>query len=418
MNVTGNRLFPKRELVKFLRRLAIKPGLFFFHWRPNVFRVRSSMNGIPTIWIDVSRAHTTKRTTGIERVVRELSSALSEVGAGEGIEVQFVVFRRSGMSAIISPNWLQGEGDRREKSAKKRVTFRPGDVLFGLDLSLAPIGPNQREVRFLNKRGVRTYHVVYDVLPITHPQFFPKQKKQIFSYWLKSVSEGAGLIYISLATKRRTQLALRNRNLPLPQEEAVIRLGAFRRPLTKVDNSSESNPFFIAVGTLEPRKDYEGLLDAFEIYWARGGSAGLTIVGKEGWSCEELTRRLYRHPDFGGRLRWKSNADDSELARLISSSVGLVANSVDEGFGLPLIEAANLGVPVIARDIEVFKEIAPWATFYGGTRTPTLVDSLLNGQTGALPPRDYLDDLTLEWNKSAEAILRRIGFIQDGASFS
>jgi glycosyltransferase involved in cell wall biosynthesis len=121
------------------------------------------------------------------------------------------------------------------------------------------------------------------------------------------------------------------------------------------------------VGTIEPRKGHLQALDAFERLWAQGLDVRLVIVGGEGWkglpdgarrTIPTLVARLRRHPELGRRLHWLQGISDEYLDRVYAASTCLLFASEGEGFGLPLIEAARHGVPLLARDLPVFREVA------------------------------------------------------------
>ncbi|HEY7803072.1 MAG TPA: glycosyltransferase, partial [Orrella sp.] len=97
------------------------------------------------------------------------------------------------------------------------------------------------------------------------------------------------------------------------------------------------------------------------------------IVGREGWASlahddrrdiPHTVFRLKTHPEKYDRLIWIGNADDRKLEQAYAQADCLIAASYDEGFGLPIIEAAQRGIPVIARDIPVFHEVAPAGTTF------------------------------------------------------
>ena len=124
------------------------------------------------------------------------------------------------------------------------------------------------------------------------------------------------------------------------------------------------------VGTVEPRKGHAQTLAAFERLWADGVDVGLAIVGGEGWHTESLMGRLRTHSERGRRLIWLARASDEMLLRLYDSAVALIAASEGEGFGLPLVEAAQHGLPIIARDLPVFMEVAGEHAFYFSGMAP------------------------------------------------
>jgi glycosyltransferase involved in cell wall biosynthesis len=131
-----------------------------------------------------------------------------------------------------------------------------------------------------------------------------------------------------------------------------------------------SGPSFLTVGTIEPRKGYAQVLAAFEKLWDSGCDLRLVIVGEPGLTVEELVEKLRFHPKLGSLLFWLEGVSDADLERIYGACSCLIAASEGEGFGLPLIEAAQHKLPILARDIPVFREIAgEHASFFNG-RTP------------------------------------------------
>lgn len=106
------------------------------------------------------------------------------------------------------------------------------------------------------------------------------------------------------------------------------------------------------------------MVTAFESLWSAGEDVSLVLVGKLGWAEDALAERIRDNPRCGERLFWLEGTSDSELEAVYRSSDCLIAASEGEGFGLPLIEAAQHGKPIIARDIPVFGEVAGDHAYY------------------------------------------------------
>src|SRR5262249_326514 len=126
-------------------------------------------------------------------------------------------------------------------------------------------------------------------------------------------------------------------------------------------------------GTIEPRKGYLQVLEAFTQLWQQGLEINLVIVGKEGWTdlpddmrrtIPEIIRKLHSHPELGKRLFWLEGISDEYLEMVYAASACLIAASYGEGFVLTLIEAARHQLPIITRDIPVFREVAGEHAFY------------------------------------------------------
>jgi glycosyltransferase involved in cell wall biosynthesis len=121
-------------------------------------------------------------------------------------------------------------------------------------------------------------------------------------------------------------------------------------------------PYFLAIGTLEPRKNLERLLQAFERSNLHR-DLDFVIVGRKAWGLEPKGVRLFE------------TVSDGVLRSLMEGSIGVVAASVYEGFGLPTAEATSLGVPVYCSDLPIFRETAPEAA---GWFDPLEIESIVS----------------------------------------
>ena len=164
---------------------------------------------------------------------------------------------------------------------------------------------------------------------------------------------------------------------------------------------------FLTVGTIEPRKRISQLLDAAEEIW-RDHDVIFVLAGKEGWMVAELVDRIRRHPELNKRLFWFEQLTDELLSSLYAMATAVILPSEAEGFGLPLIEAACLKTPILARDIPVFREVGGEGVFYFRSE---------NGSQLAAAVRDWLKkhaihrvpDPTrvkvLNWHQSTEQLV-------------
>jgi glycosyltransferase involved in cell wall biosynthesis len=98
--------------------------------------------------------------------------------------------------------------------------------------------------------------------------------------------------------------------------------------------------------------------------WQQHIDVNLVIVGKKGWMVDALAERINTHAELGKRLFWLDGISDEYLEGIYKASACLVSASEGEGFGLPLIEAAKQGIPILARDLPVFREVAGDHAFY------------------------------------------------------
>ena len=162
---------------------------------------------------------------------------------------------------------------------------------------------------------------------------------------------------------------------------------------------------FLLVGTLEPRKGHRIALRAFEALWSDGVEARLIFVGRRGWYDEALVRDILAHSEFGRRLHWFDDIGDEELSFLYDHAAAVLCASFAEGFGLPIVEAARRGRPVICSDIAVFREVGGEGAAYfpanDADALATCVRSFLAGDVKTDPKKV----LQTSWADAANRIV-------------
>jgi glycosyltransferase involved in cell wall biosynthesis len=340
-----------------------------------------AFNRAPTaprqLLVDVSAMVESDLKTGIQRVVRSiLLHLVTDPPAGFRIEPVFTIGGNHGYR--YARNWtlnMIGEVELALEDAP--VDLRPGDVFLGLDLFTNGTAQNQECLLEMRARGVDITFVVYDLLPILRPDVFPFGAEQNFTSFLHTVRRVAdGVLCISRAVADEFATWAESQE---PVRKAPLQVGYFHLG-ADIDASVPSaglppdaglvlaalkaRPSFLMVGTVEPRKGNAQALAAFEQLWAAGVDANLVMVGKHGWMVDELAARLSSHEEKGKRLFWLAGISDEMLLKLYASASALLAPSEGEGFGLPLIEAAQHGVPIIARGLPVFREVAGEHAYY------------------------------------------------------
>lgn len=391
----------------------------------NVPRPRSKK-----LLVDVAACRNFDLKTGIQRVVRALTLSLLQTPP-EGVRVE-PVYLEAGMCRHATQYSLDLLGYPDLMIEESSVDVQPGDILLFLDLNLSGIANNRKVLSRYRTQGVRIYFVVYDVLPLTNPNSFPSGIEQSFETWLEHLVEFAdGAIGISQATVEELLKTLGRNGLLRsdPLKIGYFHLGANIADSVPTRGMPEDaistlqclrrNPSFIMVGTVEPRKCLTQAFGAFELLWAQGVDANLVIVGNEGWMLQSLEQRIRRCPELGRRLFRLKGVSDEYLEKLYSSCTALIAASEDEGFGLPLIEAAQHELPIIARDLPVFREVAGEHAFYfNGREDADLAQAVrtwleLNAE-GRAPSSKGLPRLS--WEQSAKMLTRVI--VEDNWSTS
>ena len=210
---------------------------------------------------------------------------------------------------------------------------------------------------WLQDANVKPIYLVHDLIPITHPQFCRRGEDDKHRKRMRTVLRTAsGVIGNSQATLDELAGFARSEGLPNPPGVAAW-LGI--DPFPEPPPSPKPKPTFVTVGTIEARKNHLLLLEIWSRLIERFGDNAprLLIIGQRGWEAEPVFARLDRDESLRGHVVELNHCSDMELAAHIAGARALLFPSFVEGYGLPLIEALAAGVPVIASDLPVFREI-------------------------------------------------------------
>lgn len=211
----------------------------------------------------------------------------------------------------------------------------------------------------VTKRRLKPVFFLHDLIPISHPEYCRAGEAERHHRRLETMlSVGKGLIVNSAATHDELLAYAAERGVAVPPC-VVASLAPARLPEPYRGRLLEK-PYFVVLGTIEPRKNHLLLLHLWRQLVAELGEAApqLVVVGQRGWECEQVVDLLDRCAALQGHVIELPRCDDRELATWLTHAQALLFPSFVEGFGMPLVEALMLGVPVIASDLPVFREIA------------------------------------------------------------
>jgi glycosyltransferase involved in cell wall biosynthesis len=402
-------------------------SLLCINWRESTELVKTVLvQNTPQkqLFLDISTLIEEDAHTGIQRVVKNIIKLwLQNPPAGYDVKL---VYATNDFTYKYANNFTSGlESEFQGENIDSFIEPSPGDLFFGLDLHHHVPRVHFDYFKKLRKIGVKVLFMVYDMLPIQFPDFWEKKHKvsQIHDEWLSVITSFDGAVCISSAVAKELRDWI-SKKYPNQRENFKIEwfhLGAdiakhsMAGEISEWDQellrTLEKRPTFLMVGTLEPRKGHAQVWEAFEHLWKSGADVNLVIVGKQGWLVDDLCKKLRSHAELNQRLFWLEGITDEYLEKVYAASSCLIAASYGEGFGLPLIEAAQHGLPILARDIPVFREVAGDYAAYFNAETPNelavaIKSWLADYQKSTHPKSSGMNYLT--WKQSAAMLLNKI----------
>ncbi|CAN5422245.1 hypothetical protein BH10PSE15_BH10PSE15_02180 [soil metagenome] len=291
------------------------------------------------IAVDLVLATRPNASTGIERYAINLFKALRDIAP----DTVAFVDRRSSV--------LEGEGIRRVKGGFGGWVSLPFSAQYRAQPISALICPAfpPSPIAIFGKTPI--YRIIHDDFPWTRSHAMNARGRLLF----KHLEGWMAPRYAALFAP--TDLMARNLASILKLSVATIG-NAPGIDLSTAPSPDRRAPQLIAVGTIEPRKNYEAVL-ALAADLPRPWS--VAVVGRNGWG--KIATDWERHvQERGGALAWHGHASDAALLGLYQTSTCFISMSLAEGFNMPLVEAGSLGLPVICSDIEIHRQVAPpWA---------------------------------------------------------
>jgi glycosyltransferase involved in cell wall biosynthesis len=361
----------------------------------------------PRVLLDLSEVTHTDYATGVHRVVRNLAREMLLRESPTVLRLAAVAHEKGG--ALVSAEAYVESALGIPGRGEDGVNFAAGDLLFLLDSAWEMPDRFDRSLAKLADAGGRVAAFVHDLIPLRHPEFCVDYMPGVYEKWLRYVVANCDvLVCNSLATANdlRAWIGETGASRKSAQRIGHVHLGADLVEDGCLDDASDRIREAIAgravlmVGTVEPRKGHAHVLEAFEAAWKAGTDISWVIVGKQGWNVESLAETLRRHPQAGKRLFWLEDANDADLRYGYSHAHAALQASFAEGFGLPIVEAAHYGCPLILSDIPVFREIAgEHAAYYPAGDARALAARL------AAPPPARPQVLAQSWRDSAAGVI-------------
>lgn len=240
---------------------------------------------------------------------------------------------------------------------------------------------SQSSWEWVRRRSIKAFVFIHDLIPIqfheySHPRERPLHEQRLDN----SLRHARGLIVNSRCTESAVRTHAQQIGVP-PPPILVAPLGHDLPAPDPEGPPAISRPYFVVLGTIEPRKNHLLLLTLWRELVKRHGAAtpALVVIGRRGWECEQVVDLLERCGAIHPYLREVGEASDREVTALLSGARALLMPSFAEGYGLPVQEALDCGTPVISSPLPAIKEFAgdipDYAEPHDGARWLELIEN-------------------------------------------
>lgn len=209
-----------------------------------------------------------------------------------------------------------------------------------------------------DRPDLRKIFMLHDLLPRDWPEYFDPDNIERFDRRLDTIVRHAdALIVTTQSVRRRVEQHYES----IGRQTPAICVAAPPSPLDRTALTAPvdvGDPYFVTVGTIEPRKNHLLLLHMWrELAREDGAVPKLVVIGQRGWENEQVIDLLERCELIRPHVIEAKELSADGLRALVSGARALLAPSFAEGYGIPVVEALSLGTPVIASNTEVFREV-------------------------------------------------------------
>ncbi len=225
---------------------------------------------------------------------------------------------------------------------------------------------------------------IHDLAIYAHPEWFPsKQKFSTDVLVPRSIKKSERVIAVSQATARSVlkQFRVLASGVVTIYEGVNTQPKIFAATAKRIlEEKSIGKKYLLFIGTIEPRKNIDQLIKAFDQAMHTLGESGddvqLVLAGGKGWNHEGIFRTI-ANADYSTRVRYVGYISDEEKTALLKNAMLFVFPSLWEGFGLPVLEAQAAGIPVITSNVSSLPEVGGRAAVYCDPKSVTSLSKAL-----------------------------------------
>jgi glycosyltransferase involved in cell wall biosynthesis len=343
--------------------------------------------------------------TGVGEYVHRLAEALVKVSAGRDELTLFASALKNRLRADVVPGASVADGrmpSRTLTTLWQRFGWPPVERFAGGSFDIV----HSSQPTLVPARSGLRLLTAHDLDFLDHPERTPAEFAGRYAMLARRHARQADhIVAVSAYTAGEVEA-----RLGVPRQRiTVCRPGRPNWPVRQAPPPA-SVAYLLFVGTLEPRKNVRGLLAAYGRLVARNPQAPpLVLVGRTVAASAPILELIRERP-FEGRVIHRGYVADAERPGLYAGASALILPSFAEGFGLPVLEAMTVGVPVIASDRGSLPEVIGDAGLLVSPDDPDELAAAMqrvitdHGLAAALSARGARRSLMFDWTASAAAL--------------
>ena len=334
-----------------------------------------------TLYIDITQFEQTRANTGIQRTLKEFLKCTLEQG---DIETKILLWKNSEQNAMLLDNdevklFLE---DTKHYIFQRVVPYDIFDsnlnnknIFFDIDSAWNMPVKREKLYQKLKEKGFLIFNFIYDLTPILFPQYAYEETKKNFFPYLSAVFRYSDYVLCDSTSAKEDFLQLKqeegfHRNILVQ----VVALGSdfCKETLCNIPRKYQTllqSKYILFVGTIEPRKNHEEVLDVYTSLSKSYKDLFLVFIGKRGWKVDDFVKKIEQHPLKEKRFFWLQNIDDATLRHFYRHAFLVTYLSKYEGYGLPIVESLHYGnITIVSKNssmVEVGEEFADYILHAG-----------------------------------------------------
>jgi glycosyltransferase involved in cell wall biosynthesis len=374
--------------------------------------------------MDISQLERSRANTGIQRVVKEFLQRAVNDDSSATYKILAYNKKIKKMQQFSNEEvklFCDDVSNYKFKSRKtiNIETLKPQNISIFFDIDSAWNAPYKREKLYpiLKRNGFYIFNFIHDLIPVLLSKYVQEVTIKNYKPFIETVYRYSDVVLFNSTASKNDFLSYKKRfNIQRDITTKVIGLGCdFLSTKIVVEDellkSVLSKKYILFVGTIEPRKNHEEVLEAYDRLSHKYSDLNLVFIGMKGWKNDEFIQRIENHHLKDERFFWFNNIDDDTLYHFYENAFIVTYLSKYEGYGLPIVEALQHGNVTITSNNssmpEVGRDYADYVDDGNLDQLVGIIKSYLDDDKKHQSKRDYIKSFKpMSWDLFSQLIFK------------